>query len=258
MQRITYRAFTLIELLVVIAIIAVLAAILLPVFAQSRARARQAVCLSNVKQVALSTLLYTQDYDDTLVPEQNGPFGFWDTTHLWPQLVLPYAGTWRLFLCPEFPGAGDQEYLRLLGAPVNATGLPLEYARAFYADYGYNAAFLSPYNKDIHHFLGRNLAAIPRPATTLLFADSSLSAFFDRGVKLGSPVIFSPLSSAWSFTRDAPWYGYVASRHFDRANIAFVDGHCKALSPGQLADGCNLLTRTITDPETYLWGQDGG
>ena len=60
------NAFTLIELLVVIAVIAILAAILFPVFAQARAAARQASCLSNVKQVALASMMYAQDYDETL------------------------------------------------------------------------------------------------------------------------------------------------------------------------------------------------
>ena len=60
------RAFTLIELLVVIAIIAILAAILFPVFAQARERARSASCLSNLKQIALSLQMYQQDYDETM------------------------------------------------------------------------------------------------------------------------------------------------------------------------------------------------
>ena len=62
----TTRAFTLIELLVVIAIIAILAAILFPVFAQARAKARQAACLSNMKQIGNALMMYTQDYDETL------------------------------------------------------------------------------------------------------------------------------------------------------------------------------------------------
>src|SRR5438046_1091428 len=62
------RAFTLIELLVVIAIIAILAAILFPVFAQARGKARQALCLSNVKQFALAFTMYAQDYDETNCP----------------------------------------------------------------------------------------------------------------------------------------------------------------------------------------------
>src|SRR6476659_7957797 len=67
------RGFTLIELLVVIAIIAILAAILFPVFAQARAKARQATCLSNLKQISLGLSMYAQDYDEALVPIYGGP-----------------------------------------------------------------------------------------------------------------------------------------------------------------------------------------
>src|SRR3954447_7713707 len=67
MKQRSRRAFTLIELLVVIAIIAILAAILFPVFAQARDKARQSTCLSNVKQLSLGVLMYAQDYDEQLI-----------------------------------------------------------------------------------------------------------------------------------------------------------------------------------------------
>lgn len=83
------RAFTLIELLVVIAIIAILAAILFPVFAQARAKARQTTCLSNHKQIALATLMYTQDYDETLPFAACNPTGL--PLVMWYDLVEPYV-----------------------------------------------------------------------------------------------------------------------------------------------------------------------
>src|SRR5713101_2176424 len=83
------KAFTLIELLVVIAIIAILAAILFPVFAQARAKARQAMCVSNMKELGTAFMLYVQDYDETYPPTD------YDVPVLgrytWPTLIDPYV-----------------------------------------------------------------------------------------------------------------------------------------------------------------------
>src|SRR5437868_11358861 len=99
----TRRAFTLIELLVVIAIIAILAAILFPVFAQAREKARAISCLSNLKQLTTAVQMYTQDYDETF------PVGFdavsWVGNDLWPQKVQPYVKNLGIFVCPD-DGAG--------------------------------------------------------------------------------------------------------------------------------------------------------
>jgi prepilin-type N-terminal cleavage/methylation domain-containing protein len=81
------RGFTLIELLVVIAIIAILAAILFPVFAQAREKARSAACLSNLKQVGMATRMYSQDYDEVLVP--NYLYSSPTTYQWWPDLLQP-------------------------------------------------------------------------------------------------------------------------------------------------------------------------
>jgi prepilin-type N-terminal cleavage/methylation domain-containing protein len=112
------RGFTLIELLVVIAIIAILAAILFPVFAQARAKARQTSCLSNNKQIALATLMYVQDYDETL-PYAARKVSDTDPLVMWYDLVEPYiksgtAGAFnpvagpagrkfaQFWICPDF------------------------------------------------------------------------------------------------------------------------------------------------------------
>ena len=101
----TKRGFTLIELLVVIAIIAILAAILFPVFAKAREKARQTSCLSNVKQIALATLQYTQDYDE-MVPRMYN----WDTAWGSPphpvfylQVIQPYCKNEQILKCPSAP-----------------------------------------------------------------------------------------------------------------------------------------------------------
>ena len=95
MQR---RGFALIELLVVIAIIAILAAILFPVFARAREKARQTSCLSNLKQIALGGLMYAQDYDETLVPfAESGNY----PRRLFPWIMEPYLNNWQIWGCPS-------------------------------------------------------------------------------------------------------------------------------------------------------------
>ena len=110
------RAFTLIELLVVIAIIAILAAILFPVFAQAREKARQAACLSNLKQLGLAFLMYTQDYDECLPDRRDlkntlgfRPWGVaWppsDPRGGWAEVVLePYIKNKAVWRCPSVTG----------------------------------------------------------------------------------------------------------------------------------------------------------
>jgi len=103
--------FTLIELLVVIAIIAILAAILFPVFARARENARKANCLSNMKQLGLAVMQYAQDYDEVLPPTYNGgsttytlPNGNQHTgAVLWPTLLYPYVKNTGVYVCPSDP-----------------------------------------------------------------------------------------------------------------------------------------------------------
>lgn len=101
MIRTRNSAFTLIELLVVIAIIAILAAILFPVFAQARAKARQTACLSNMKQIGTGILMYSQDYDELIPPSENYPRGSFATGNLsWPSMIHPYIKNAEVFVCP--------------------------------------------------------------------------------------------------------------------------------------------------------------
>jgi len=101
------KGFTLIELLVVIAIIAILAAILFPVFARARENARRSSCQSNLKQIGLGLMQYAQDYDDSVVPViwpngANGP-------GQWSQLIQPYIKSTQLFQCPSNPSNGSRK-----------------------------------------------------------------------------------------------------------------------------------------------------
>jgi len=98
----TDLGFTLIELLVVIAIIAILAAILFPVFAQAREAARKVSCLSNTKQIGLGLQMYATDYDDRIVPNNNQVTGSASSTWLaWPDFLQPYVKNDQIFVCPD-------------------------------------------------------------------------------------------------------------------------------------------------------------
>src|SRR5579859_1615340 len=99
------HAFTLIELLVVIAIIAILAAILFPVFAQARESARATAYLSNTRQIGNAQLMYLTDYDENIIPWDTAPDSSGTTpqvTNCWVNLIQPYIKNKQLLFCPSF------------------------------------------------------------------------------------------------------------------------------------------------------------
>ena len=116
--------FTLIELLVVIAIIAILAAILFPVFAQAREKARQASCMSNGKQIGTALMMYVQDYDETL-PERYGADNPADYENgflrSWKNMLYPYIKNKDVFKCPSNPTAKQGDFFYQQGVPTVGT-----------------------------------------------------------------------------------------------------------------------------------------
>ena len=150
------HAFTLIELLVVIAIIAILAAILFPVFAQAREKARQTSCLSNTKQLSLALMMYAQDYDEQLALIRR--------ERSWVYMAQPYLKSYALLRCPSDtstnwapnPAAFD---------PAN----PATYITAFrVTSYALNG-FLSP---EITTNSYTSLASIDKPASVIALAET--------------------------------------------------------------------------------------
>ena len=139
-------AFTLIELLVVIAIIAILAAILFPVFARARENARRASCQSNQKNLVLSFMQYTQDYDERMPMHWAGGV---DVKLQWVQTLQPYVKNYQVFFCPSASTKNS-------GATVSSANIA----------YGYNFANLNAVA----------LAAINEPSETLLLADTGENA----------------------------------------------------------------------------------
>ncbi len=183
------RGFTLIELLVVIAIIAILAAILFPVFAQAREKARQVSCLSNAKQIGTAFMMYVQDYDET-VPMSN----YTQPTHpdagqrqfTWARVVQPYSKNWPIFRCPS---TGPNPFARIWGGgpPADWPGIPgrnwgepagKEYMWMRWPSLGYNYNYLNPsyISSGCRPFPGSpvSLAGISKPADTVMLAESKL------------------------------------------------------------------------------------
>jgi prepilin-type N-terminal cleavage/methylation domain-containing protein len=132
------RAFTLIELLVVIAIIAILAAILFPVFAQVKQSAYRATCLSNMRQIGLGMALYISDTDDRLPDRRDlkvGLPGGWKPWTTWPrsdprtgwagQVLYPYTKSWEIWSCPSVSGSPMKDVIQVAQAVSNEPGAPV-------------------------------------------------------------------------------------------------------------------------------------
>lgn len=220
------RGFTLIELLVVIAIIAILAAILFPVFARARENARRASCISNQKQIGLGLMMYVQDYDEML-PRYRYLGGPDNTTDVgWAQVIYPYIKNTQVFICPS---------ARKISSSTANGRDPLKYTTNTYTSgsYGYNYAYLSP-GSDL---VPLSVAAIQTPAQTVATAETTGTT---------STVLAFPPSVGWD-TVD-PWgdpgktYGdNQATWHFDGNVVAFADGHAKWMKKSVLAGpaGCS-------------------
>lgn len=208
-------AFTLIELLVVIAIIAILAAILFPVFARARENARRASCQSNMKQIALGVLMYAQDHDGAVFPYKYQSASNPDGSEM--NVLVPYIKTLKVFQCPS----SKQKYD---GSSVNCTTNPTHW---YCSSYGFPAVHVSLNMKAIlmNVAFGGNtiiMDAIPLPAQTCMLAETKRSI---------------DATNTWGYTRfngsDLTATGFdgliVPDRHFDGSNYAFVDGHVKWL-----------------------------
>jgi prepilin-type N-terminal cleavage/methylation domain-containing protein/prepilin-type processing-associated H-X9-DG protein len=224
------RAFTLIELLVVIAIIAILAAILFPVFAQARDKARSAACLSNTKQIANAMLMYAQDYDERMVYSWygTGPGGPdpSEPRYKWMDAVFPYIKNEQVFTCPSMDTQGDQKrYVYYLNRRGSQIGVPRHYG-----SYAINIAYWGV-NDAQNGPAGQSLAVLAVPAETYwaLEGDGNYEIAWQnascRGRKVeknGVPVL--NIEDSCPNGRGDKVFG----RHQQFANIVYCDGHAKA------------------------------
>jgi prepilin-type N-terminal cleavage/methylation domain-containing protein/prepilin-type processing-associated H-X9-DG protein len=225
MRRSNRPGFTLIELLVVIAIIAILAAILFPVFAQAREKARQSACLSNSKQIGLALQMYTQDYDE-VVPNQwwdKNKCTEWDCTPAWQ--LAPYIKNTQVWVCPsKGRGAPDPSVTKFIS-------------------YGFN-----------WWTIAKPIAAMAQPADTVFLAEAGANADLKH---LGGNVGSGAADAAWL---DTYWQQYSypkvktsvfsknntntnhrfqtqRGKHNSTVNVVYADGHVKSTRPSRLVWG---------------------
>jgi prepilin-type N-terminal cleavage/methylation domain-containing protein/prepilin-type processing-associated H-X9-DG protein len=189
------RGFTLIELLVVIAIIAILAAILFPVFAKARERARQTACLNNLKQIGTAVLMYTEDWDGEypsghLVDEGEAEGGGEHGEVSWRDALMPHLKSEAVFRCPS----DDSDFV--------------------------TSYLLNGWFSDVVEGTKHNVSDINNPAETVMLAERDHNAL----VGMGEPdeTDFHP------WTPVSEWKPALASkRHNDGSNYQFADGHAK-------------------------------
>lgn len=242
------RAFTLIELLVVIAIIAILAAILFPVFAQAKAAAKTSTSTSNLKQLALSTQMYTNDFDD------NTPMAFWN---IWP---TPVGGTWDTAIQPYLgQKVGSDQAAGILESPADPvarvdSGNPArKVGRRSYAAMGNFNIWedIGPFKKYVANNLGgnpsawgypgRSMSEFEDPAGTGLITEHYMATNFlgeGSGFQVNKAFTNSSAWCSWDYAGQdlKGWSGnnpivHKEAVHRGKWVYSFADGHVKVMDP---------------------------
>jgi prepilin-type N-terminal cleavage/methylation domain-containing protein/prepilin-type processing-associated H-X9-DG protein len=224
------RGFTLIELLVVIAIIAILAAILFPVFSRAREQARKAACISNMKQVGMALMMYVQDWDECYPPLHVSVGGICKPNSApqatWRSLIYPYTKNWKVLYCPSqpMPPVGTS-YSSVWQIPMerwpgNTINPPVP--DDFPSHYHYNATVFYCYDGAGAKHSPRRMADLRSPAQIIMV--------FEGGGH-SAPGLTPTCNMV--FRRETAW-------HSDGKNWIFADGHVKWLKPQQTTSPINM------------------
>lgn len=239
-HRLQARGFTLIELLVVIAIIAILAAILFPVFAQAREAARKSTCLSNLKQIGTSMMMYAQDFDERLMPPSSDPAAPADESSEpisagafgWADLMMPYVKNVQIFECPSnsihIRLRTDITPSRIYRTPIgNTTSDAAGGAIPAGVDYSYginefrNSGLEGPFALNY-----RSLASLPAPASVVGFAEGRGSSPYS--IRGGSgPHDYASVEAQVDGRRHT---SQQVQKPENAATCVFMDGHTKFIN----------------------------
>ncbi|MBI5707110.1 MAG: type II secretion system protein [Armatimonadetes bacterium] len=278
--------FTLVELLVVLAIVAVLSALLFPVFRSAKALGKRSVCLSDFRQVATGTMLYLTDYDDRFMPVNYRPSMEPDPLQdkTWVQVLMPYTQTLRLYKCPEdASGLPGSDAVFEEGSLVGDT-YERYYRASLVVNVGYNYLYYSPvvWEGGQWQVLTRTIFQVADPSRSNVFIDSVHEldgAGIPRG---GNYVVIPPCryqkdanrvldsfgvgSDRTVFTASKGWtpgepdspfrYGFAWPWHTERVSVARIGGGAAAIPIHQLSAGCDVQPEWsgfIKDQGSYSW-----